>query len=89
MGLHALMYWLLAVAVAVEADGLARLDVLADDLEDGGYFRLTLLDEGVHLVLEVHELFGHGGVEGNHRAGAVGLGTHGAELEAVAREGER
>ena len=46
-------------------------------------------DKCVDAVLEVDECLGNGRVEGYHRAGAVGLGAYGAELEAVTREGER
>ena len=77
-----------AVSVAVEADGFAGLDVFAQDVEDGADLALSFLDEGVHAGLEVRQGLGHGGVQGYHGAGAVGDGTDGAELEAVAREGE-
>jgi len=78
----------LAVAVAVEADGLARLDVLAHDAEDGFHGLHAFADEGVDALLEVRQGLGHGGVEHNHRGGAVLLASDGTELEAVAREGE-
>ena len=78
-----------AVTVAVKVDGFADFDVPADDFEDGGDFRLPLFNQFVHIFLEFHQLLGKGGVQRNHGTGAVGLGTHGAELEAVAGEGER
>ena len=69
-------------------DGLADLEISADDVENGRHFVFTLLDEGVYVALEVSQLLGQSGVEGYHGTGAVGLRTHGAELEAVAGEGE-
>ena len=42
----------------------------------------------VNTHLEVGQGLGHGGVEGNHGAGAVGAGARRTELEAVASEGE-
>ena len=79
----------IAVTVAVKVDGFADFDVPADDFEDGGDFRLPLFNQFVHIFLEFHQLLGKGGVQRNHGTGAVGLGTHSAELEAVAGEGER
>ena len=70
-------------------DGFTNLDVLADNVENGGDFRLTLFNQFVHIFLEFRQLLGKGGIQRNHGTGAVGLGTHGAELEAVAGEGER
>jgi len=78
----------LAVAVAVEADGLALPDVFADDLYEGGHLLFTACHQRVDLLLEELQLLGDGGVEGNHRAGAVRFRPHGTELEAVAGEGE-
>ena len=49
---------------------------------------LKLRNAGVDALLEVDEGFGYCTVEGYHRAGTVGLATHGTELEAVAGEGE-
>lgn len=49
----------------------------------------SLFNQFVHIFLEFHQLLGKGGVQRNHGTGAVGFGTHGAELEAVAGEGER
>lgn len=80
---------LIAIAVAVEVNRLANLDVLTNDLKDGRYFVLALCDESVYTGLEILESLSHSGVEHNHCAGAVGYGTDGAELEAVAGEGER
>ena len=45
-------------------------------------------DSPVDTLLERDEGFGHSRVEGYHGRGAVGLGAYGAELEAVAGEGE-
>ena len=77
------------IAVAVEADGAALLDHLLQDFVDGLFFLGPGFDFGVDGLLEVREFVGHGRVERNHRLGAVVRRTHGAELEAVAREGER
>ena len=88
---------LVAVAVAVEADGLAGLDVVAQHVDDGvelgavlsaGKLLLKLGNLGVDTLLEVNESLSHGTVQGNHGTGAVSLRTHGAELEAVACKGE-
>ena len=45
-------------------------------------------DAGIHTLLEVDQGFGYGAVEGYHGRGTVGLRADGAELEAVAGEGE-
>ena len=89
-----------AVAVAVEADGAAGADVVAQNVEDGvvlgcvagaaGKLGLdgVLGDTGIDALLERGESLGHGGVEGYHGAGTVDAGAGGTELEAVAGEGE-
>ena len=69
-------------------DGFAGLDVFSHNVEDGADLRLTFLDACIHTFFEGNESFRHGGVEGNHRAGTVGNGTDGAELEAVSGECE-
>ena len=80
---------LVAVAVAVEADGTTDLDVFPDDVDDGTRPVFTAGDERIHAPLEVGESFGHSRVEHDERTGTVGLRAHGTKLEAVAREGER
>ena len=80
---------LVAVTVAVKVDGFADFDVPADDFKNSGDFRLALFNQFVHIFLEFRQLLGKGGVQRNHGTGAVGFGTHGAELEAVAGKGER
>ena len=70
-------------------DGLADLEISADDVENGRHFVFTLLDEGVYVALEVSQLLGQGCVEGYHGTGTVGFRTDGTELEAVASKGER
>ena len=77
-----------AVAVAVETNGLRLADILAQHFEDGVLFLLACRHTGVHLVAELLQLRGNGGVKGYHSTAAVGRGTHGAELEAVASESE-
>ena len=91
---------LVAVAVAVETDGLADLDVLAKDVDDGVVLgrmagALGILCPArvleylrVDAPLEVDKCLGDGAVEGNHGAGTVGFASHSAKLETVAREGE-
>ncbi len=89
---------LVAVAVAVESDGFAGLDVIAQDVDDGmeGGVVLCALkllgglgDACVNAFLEAEECLCHCGVQCYHRTGAVRLRTHGTELKAVAGEGER
>ncbi len=79
---------LVAVAVAVEMDWGAGLDVVLHHREDGCELVLALCDECVDALLEACQGLGHGSVEHDLRAGAVGRRAHGAELEAVARECE-
>ena len=79
---------LFAVAVAVEMDGAAGADVVAQGVEEGFFGALAGGYEGIDAHLEVGERFGHGGVEHNEGAGAVGRRADGAKLEAVAGEGE-
>ena len=80
-------------------NGLAGADVLAQHLNNGvhccivaflGEFRILgdLCDALVNTPLEIHQSLCDGRVQGNHRAGTVGLATHGAELKAVSRESE-
>ena len=40
------------VTVSIEVDGFTNLDVLADNVEDGGDFRLPLFNQFVHIFLE-------------------------------------
>ena len=89
-----------AVAVAVETDGTAGADVVAQNVEDGvvlgcvagaaGKLGLhgILGDTGIDALLERGEGLGHSCVEGYHGAGTVDTGARGTELEAVAGEGE-
>ena len=89
-----------AIAVAVEADGAAGADVVAQNVEDGvvlgcvaraaGKLGLhgILGDTGIDALLERGESLGHSSVEGYHGAGTVDAGTGCTELEAVAGEGE-
>ncbi len=95
--LGSLQHPFVAVAVAVEADGLTGLDILAQHVDDGVeggrvlctlQLLLELRNLGIHTLLEADECLGNGAVQGNHGAGTVGLGTNGTELEAVAGEGE-
>ena len=88
---------LVAVAVAVETDGLTSLDILAQHVDDSvelsavlsaSQFLLELRDAGIHTLLKVNQSLGHGTVQGNHSAGTVGLATHGTELKSVTRKGE-
>ena len=79
---------LLAVAVAVEADGLAGKDILANGLQDGLHRLCAILDKLVNTLLEMGQRLGHSGIEDNHRGGAVGLRTGSTELEAVTSKGK-
>ena len=79
---------LLTIAVAVEADGFANLDIFTDHLNDGRNLRFTFFYQFVHFFLEFGKLFGYGCVQGNHGAGTVGLRTYGTEFKAVAAEGK-
>ena len=64
-------------------------NVFAQDVEDGTELAFAFfVDECVHAFLEVGECFGHGRVEGDECAGAVGAGADRAKLKAVAREGK-
>ena len=78
----------IAVAVAVETNGTTGLDVLAEHVENGRNLFHTLGYQGIHTVGERAEGLGHGSVEHNHGAGAIGHGTNGSELETVAGESE-
>ena len=69
-------------------DGLAGLDVLADDLDDSLHGVHSAFDELIHASLEVGERLSDCGVEHDHGCRTVGLGSYGAELEPVAGEGE-
>ena len=80
---------LVAVTVPVKTDGLADFDIFADHPDKGSLFGLAFFHQGIHFGLEIRQLFGHGGVEGYHRARAVGLRTHGPKLETVSGKGER
>ena len=81
---------LLAVAVSVEADNVDNLrDDWLQSIHNGHVFSLACGDGLVDVGLELNELVGHDGVQNGHCVGAVGARTHGAELEAVACEGER
>lgn len=61
------------IAVTVEMDGLARLDVLAYHLQDGFGLVYAVCYQGVYPRLEVDKGFGHSRVQGYHGGGAVGL----------------
>ena len=78
-----------AVTVTVEMDRLAYLDIFTDDVEDGRNLRFALFHKFVYIFLELCQLFGKGGVQGNHGAGAVGFRPYGAKLKAVAGESKR
>ena len=80
---------LVGIAVAVETHRLAGLDHLFQHLVNGLLLLHAGFDLGVHLFAELRQLVGHRRVEHDHRFGAVVRRTHGAELEAVARKGER
>ncbi len=58
----ALLNPLVRVAVALEMDRLAELNVLAYNVEDGAHLVLTLLDESVNTLLEVLQSLSHSGV---------------------------
>ena len=78
------------VSVAVEADDIEdRADDGLEDIHDGHVGRLPSRNFLVHSHFEIQQLFGNGRVQRCHGPGAVGAGTDGAELEAVAGEGER
>ena len=70
-------------------DGLARLDVLAEHLDDGSRLVFSLGNQFVNSAFEVDQGFSHGTVQGYHCAGTVGLRAHGAEFKSVTREGKR
>ena len=80
---------LLAVTVAVETDGTAGLDVLAEHMEDSRNLFHTIGHQRIHTVGKRCEGLCHSGIEHNHGAGAVGHGTYGTELETVSGESER
>ncbi|CDC25081.1 unknown [Prevotella sp. CAG:386] len=79
---------LVAVAIAVEADGLAGLDILAHYVDDGGSLVLACLDECIDSCLEVLQRLGHSRIQYDERRCTVGLAAYGTELESVAGEGE-
>ena len=79
---------LFAIAVAVETDGLAGLDILAYHLQDSLVLLHAVSDEGIYAVLEACQGLGHGRVDDYHGSGAVGRRTHGTILKPVARESE-
>ena len=88
---------LVAIAVTVEADGLAGPDVLTQNFEDGVEGRtvasafesfLQLWYAGINAFLEFNQCFCHRTVQGYHSRGTVGFAADGTELEAVAREGK-
>ena len=92
-----LFHPLVRIAVTVEADGFARLDVVAQDFDDGmessrvsGTFKFLLQFRNtfIHTLLEVYQCFCDSTVECNHGRCTVSLRTNGTELEAVACEGE-
>ena len=81
---------LIAVAVAVEADNVDnRSNDWFQGVHNGHVLRFSCGDCFVHICLKLNKLVGHDGVQNGHCVGAVGARTHGAELEAVASEGER
>ena len=57
---------LVAVAVAVEADGLAGLDILTQDIDDGGSLVFACGNLSVNALLEVGQCFGYSCVQGGH-----------------------
>ena len=79
---------LVRIAVAVETDRLAGLDVFTQHVDDCAGGCLSLGDERIHALFEEGECLSHGSVEGYHSRRTVGLAAHGTELEAVAGEGE-
>ena len=79
---------LVAVAIAVEADGLAGLDILAHYVDDGGSLVLACLDECINSCLEVLQRLGYSCIQHDERRCTVGLAAYGTELESVAGEGE-
>ena len=93
-----LLHPLVAVSVAVEAYGLAGLDVVAQHVDDGVVLGRVVGAEGVFgtygilghalvdTTLERCECLGHSGIKGYHRRSAVDAGAGSAELEAVAGE---
>ena len=52
-------------------------------------FGFAFADTGVDGLLEFGQLIGYGGIQYGHRAAAVIRRAYGAELETVARKGER
>ena len=81
---------LFGVAVPVEADDVEDgADNGLERVDKGDAKVLALSQFGVEILLERGELLGDGSVERGHRLAAIGRGTDGAELEAVAGEGER
>src|SRR5882724_7131044 len=77
-----------AVVVPFEQHFFAAHHVLADHVHDGDLFLFPFLDEGIHVLLEFLQGLGQDGIEGDHRVGAVGVRTHGAELEFITGEGK-
>ena len=86
--LGSLNHPLVAIAVTVEMNGFDGADILADDIDDGACLILSFGNECIHAFLEIHQGLSHGSIQGNHRTGAVGLGTYGTELKSVTSEGE-
>ena len=85
------------VTIAIKANGFACLDVFAQDIDDsmeGGTvpcsdkLLLSLSNTRIDTLLERGKGFGNCTVQGNHGRSAVGLTTHGTELETVARKGK-
>ena len=64
--LLSLLHPLVRVSVAVEADGLAGLDIVLQHFQDGTHLVLAGSYLLVHALLERRQGFGHGCVQGYH-----------------------
>lgn len=78
-----------AIAVAVEMDGLAGLDVFANNAENSLHGFDAFGDKGIDARLEVCQGFCHCCVDDDHGCCTVLLAAYGAELETIACEGKR
>ena len=75
-----------AVAVAVEVDRSAGLDVRTQHVDDGRELVFAFGNDSVYTLLEVSQSLSDSSVQHDHGAGAVSLRAYSTELKAVAGE---
>ena len=76
------------IAVTIETDGLARLDIVAQYIEDGTHLIITISYFLVYTLLERLQCFSHSRIQGYHSRCAVGCRAWCSEFEAVAGKGK-